>query len=301
MKKSPVKTWSTPRIEEERCFIPCAVCGAFHFCPALECDGFSYVRCTRCGLVQMNPQPVKSQVLRRYGAADTRGGSGDDYLSYELANEGAFLRLQLLSLSDAGFWEFEATVKARLGGNEGGPKILDIGCAAGALLEELRSRGWDGTGLEISEAQAAYARGKRGLCVYGSALEESGLPSGRFDAVLASHLIEHVNDPALLAREVSRVLVPGGLFFVTTPNVAGFQARLFGGKWRSAIFDHLYLFSRKTLSVLLEQSGFEIEKVITWGGLAAGIAPPPLKRLADKAAKRLGCGDVMMIRARKNQ
>ena len=116
--------------------------------------------------------------------------------------------------------------------------------------------------------------------------------------VMASHLIEHLNDPAGFARESRRILKVGGYFLITTPNIAGFQARVFKHRWRSAIFDHLYLFSIKTLSKLLVISGFTVEKVITWGGLASGTAPAPVKRLFDKAAKVFGFGDVMLIKAR---
>jgi hypothetical protein len=49
----------------------------------------------------------------------------------------------------------------------------------------------------------------------------------------------------------------------------------------------------------LVEKGFTLEGVFTWGGLAAGTAPAPVKRLADKTAKRLGLGDVMLIRARR--
>ncbi|MCL2557805.1 MAG: class I SAM-dependent methyltransferase, partial [Treponema sp.] len=76
-------------------------------------------------------------------------------------------------------------------------------------------------------------------------------------------------------------------------------ARLFADKWRGAIFDHLYLFSKATLKALLRSAGFRIEGLRTWGGLAAGSCPPWLKRLADRAAKRLGAGDVMLVKARK--
>jgi SAM-dependent methyltransferase len=128
-------------------------------------------------------------------------------------------------------------------------------------------------------------------------LEENRFPDAGFDLVLASHLIEHLNDPAAFVREVFRILVSGGYFLVTTPNISGFQARLFRSRWRSAIFDHLYLFSIKTLSSLLRQSGFTVKRIRTWGGLAAGAAPAPVKRFADRAAKRLGIGDVMLIKA----
>jgi SAM-dependent methyltransferase len=152
--------------------------------------------------------------------------------------------------------------------------------------------------VEISPS-AEYARRERGLDVRSLPLEECRFPGGFFDMVLASHLIEHLNDPAGFAAEVHRILAPGGRFMVTTPNISGFQARLFGSRWRSAIFDHLYLFSVKTLSRLLTEKGFTLEGVFTWGGLAAGTAPAPVKRLADKTAKRLGLGDVMLIRARR--
>jgi SAM-dependent methyltransferase len=235
----------------------------------------------------MNPQPLPEEVSRRYGG---------EYLEYELANEGPFLALQLLALEDAGFWDIEGELKSR---GSGRPRVLDTGCAAGALLAELRGRGWDCTGVEICRAEAEYARRERKLDVRGLALEENRFPAACFDAVLASHLIEHLNSPAAFVSEARRILAPGGSFLVTTPNIGGFQARLFGGRWRSAIFDHLYLFSVKTLSRLLTQQGFVIERIVTWGGLAAGTAPAPVKRLFDRLAKKCGFGDVMLIRARR--
>jgi SAM-dependent methyltransferase len=236
----------------------------------------------------MNPQPLDRAVASRY-----QESHGDEYLRYELANEAAFLRLQELALEDGGFHELKEIPRRR-----GTPRVLDIGCAAGALLDALRGRGWEVTGVEISPA-SEYARRERGLDVRSLPLEANAFPPEHFDVVLASHLIEHLTDPAALVREVRRICAPGGRFFVTTPNIAGFQARLFRGRWRSAIFDHLYLFSVKTLSRLLREQGFLPERIVTWGGLAAGAAPPPVKALADRLAKRFGFGDVMLIRSRK--
>ena len=285
------KTWSTPVISEEKKPVPCALCGGILFKPSLFCEGFSYVRCERCGLVQMNPQPLEGETKQRY---DER--HGEEYLSYEIANEESFLNLSLLALKDAGFDEIERGF-LNTGGKPG--RLLDIGCATGSLLAKLRERGWETAGVEISGPQAEYARQKRNLDVRSLPLEENRFPAASFNVVLASHLIEHLNNPAAMAAEVHRILAPGGRFFVTTPNIAGFQARLFRGSWRSAIFDHLYLFSIKTLSKLLKEKGFAIERIGTWGGLAAGLAPAPVKRVFDRAAKRFGFGDVMIIRARR--
>jgi 2-polyprenyl-3-methyl-5-hydroxy-6-metoxy-1,4-benzoquinol methylase len=288
-RKKTIKTWSTPVENQETKTIPCALCGGTVFKQSLQCEGFSYVRCAQCGLVQMNPQPATEDVRKRYQEA-----YGTDYLSYEIANEASFLRLQELALRDAAFEAIEAQCL-----KEGKNQLLDIGCATGALLEKLRNRGWNVSGIEISTPQAEYARQERNIDVHGVPLEKAGLQSASFHAVLASHLIEHLNDPMFLIREVHRILVPGGYFLITTPNISGFQSKLFGKHWRSAIFDHLYLFSKKTLHRALKNAGFIIESTVTWGGIAAGIAPKPIKTCIDKAAKRFGFGDVMLIKAKK--
>ncbi|GHT92037.1 hypothetical protein FACS1894140_3490 [Spirochaetia bacterium] len=246
----------------------------------------------------MNPQPLPKVIRSRY-----QEGHGKDYLSYELANEASFLRLQELALADAGFDEIEAALKNRTTPADEQvqavrPRVLDIGCATGALLADLMKRGWTCAGVEISPS-AEYARRERFLDVRGLPLEENHFPDSSFDLVLASHLIEHLNNPAAFVEEVYRILAPGGYFLVTTPNISGFQARLFKSRWRSAIFDHLYLFSVKTLSRLLAEKGFAIERVRTWGGLAAGTAPAAVKRIADKWAKKFGFGDVMLIRGKR--
>ena len=85
---------------------------------------------------------------------------------------------------------------------------------------------------------------------------------------------------------MKRILAPGGYALITTPNIDGFQARLFGKSWRSAIADHTVLFSKKTLQKLVREVGFEVRRCVTWGGLAIGRAPALIKRPMDKLAKK---------------
>lgn len=287
-KRPAVKTWSTPAEDELRRPVACNLCGETLFKKSFACrDGetvFFYVRCAGCALVQINPQPEPETVRARYGRY------GGDYLCYETANEAAFFRLQELALHDAGFFGLER--------KHGPGRLLDVGCATGALIAWLEKRGWTAQGVEISGPQAEYCRA-RGLEVSSRPLEENGFSGDFFDAVTASHLVEHLNNPRSLVHEIFRILKRGGRLYMTTPNVDGFQARLFGGRWRSAIFDHLYLFSRATLSALLESEGFRVEHCRTWGGLAAGTAPKPVKALFDRVAKAFGAGDVMILRAVK--
>jgi hypothetical protein len=107
-----------------------------------------------------------------------------------------------------------------------------------------------------------------------------------------------LTDPSAFLLEIKRILTANGWLIISTPNIAGFQARLMGEKWRSAIADHIILYSRKTLGLLLKRNGFEICRIKTWGGIGAGIAPGWIKKPADFLAKRTGIGDVMIVLAR---
>ncbi|HPC71526.1 MAG TPA: class I SAM-dependent methyltransferase [Treponema sp.] len=286
-----IKTWSTPVIHEQKQRVPCILCGSDSFVPALDCEGFSYVRCRVCSLVQQNPQPRREAIEARYGDLSSQA-----YLEYELANEGAFLTLQQKGLADGGFFELEPDILRQ---QAEPPLVLDIGCATGALLGWLRDRGWDCLGVELCGPAADYARKVRNLNIITGTIESAKLSDNSVTVALASHVIEHVNNPKTFVSEIYRCLKVGGYFYITTPNIDGFQARLFGSRWRSAIFDHLYLFSKKTLRALLEDAGFIVEKTVSWGGLARGTAPGPIKNLADRLAKQFNWGDVVLMRCRK--
>ncbi len=268
----------------------CALCGSSRFEKLWDCADFSFVRCLRCGLIQQNPQALPEAVHSRYDA---------EYLAYEEANQAAYRDLELLALADLGLEEAAAPAFAAAAAAGAKPRVLDIGCATGALLAALRERGWDPQGVEISAAQADYGRKRYALPIHAGTLESAAFPSGSFDLVHASHLIEHLNDPASFLEEAARIMKGEGILVLTTPNADGLQARLFGPAWRSAIFDHLYLFSARTLRALLASKGFLVDYIVTWGGWARGLKPAFLKRPLDRAAKRLGFGDVMAILARR--
>jgi SAM-dependent methyltransferase len=221
------------------------------------------------------------------------------YLRYEEEHQYAYRDLELLALGDLGLASAAFPLFARAKAKGRRPTALDVGCATGALLAALRDAGWEPQGVEISAAQAAYGEARHGLPIRIGTLESAAFPDASFDLVHASHLIEHLNSPASFLVEVGRLLAPGGLLALTTPNADGFQARLLGPRWRSAIYDHLYLFSLRNLSELLESKGFAVMRQATWGGWARGLRPAFIKRPMDGLAKRGGFGDVMAILAQR--
>ena len=113
---------------------------------------------------------------------------------------------------------------------QGPGKALDVGCGAGQALRELAKAGWSPTGFETDPVAAEVARQASGCPVLSGTLDE--LPEGTYDLVLASHVIEHVDDPIAFAAECHRLLKPGGRFVAYTPNVGSWSHRVFGGRWR---------------------------------------------------------------------
>ena len=277
------KTWSAAFHPEERVErVACPLCGARDDEPRLACEGFSFSRCRRCGMVYQNPRPDFEALRRRYGT---------QYFDYERANDENFFNLMRLGMADVRFEEEARAIRA--------PRtFLDVGCATGMLVAWMRDRGWDARGVDVCRESAEYGMRERGVRIHVGTLEEARFAPGSFAVVHFSHLVEHLADPRAFLAEVRRVLRDDGIVLVTTPNIDGLQARLFGSRWRSAIADHVALFSKRTLRQLLAESGFSVARMVCWGGLAAGTAPGWLKRPADRLAKRWGFGDVMMALCR---
>jgi 2-polyprenyl-3-methyl-5-hydroxy-6-metoxy-1,4-benzoquinol methylase len=278
-----MKTYSTTPGHERSRNIPCNLCGGRQHRKVLEAPEYTFVKCSNCGLSFQNPQPVFDDLKHRYG---------QNYFEYELRNEENFFRLMKLGLEDIRFFE-------RTAGLDQGRKFLDVGCATGMLLQYMRDRGWDVQGVELCRESAEHGIRNRKLDIFIGTLEQAGMPDSSFPVIHFSHLIEHVTDPKAFFLEVRRILAPGGYVVVVTPNINGLQARLFREGWRSAIADHLTLFSKKTLRRMLAATGYQVLQTVTWGGLAKGSAPAPIKRPIDFLAKRMGFGDVVLMLARK--
>lgn len=84
-------------------------------------------------------------------------------------------------------------------------KILDAGCGDGYLVNQLRKLGFDATGIDISKSRIDYAKRTYGDFYSIGSVYKTGFDDARFDIVIASEVIEHLDDPDRAIEELKRV------------------------------------------------------------------------------------------------
>lgn len=141
----------------------------------------------------------------------------------------------------------------------GHARILEIGCATGELAAAVRRRlapdVYDA--IELSPAGAvAEARVDRLFRTPLTDLRSAGVINGGYDAVLMSHVLEHIPDPGAEIEAISKVLAPSGVLFVEVPNRSGNLVLPFDDN-RS----HIHFFSASSLTRLLSTNGLEVIEV----------------------------------------
>ena len=234
--------------------------------------------CLECGSAYLDPRPNEESIGLAY----------QDYYTHEMAEPAIVRRVGRVRrwLHDAlnGYansrFELSLAPATRLGGlivslipplrsaadafwrqlpstQDEEKKVLDIGCGNGSFLARVANAGWTVCGIEPDEKAVDRCRMK-GLNVMTGGMEKlARFSANTFDWVTLSHVIEHVHDPRMLLLETLRVLKPGGLLWLETPNIQSKGHRKYGVYWRGLeVPRHLVIFNRSSLSGLLDQSGF---------------------------------------------
>ena len=142
-----------------------------------------------------------------------------------------------------------------------GKLLLDVGCSTGFFLDEARKKGWQVQGVELSRWAAKIAREKFSIEVMNSTLKQAKLPANSYDVIVLHDTIEHVINPREMLVEIRKILKPDGILYINTPDIQSLASRVLKAKWWGINRHHLFYFSRKTLSRLLEASGF---KSVRW-------------------------------------
>lgn len=207
--------------------------------------GFNFCICTHCGSLYtlQEPQPGSEQDYEDYG-----GYGKEDSIP-------AFIHARCDELIKP----FDAYRKLNT--------ILDVGFGAGTLLEAAGRQNWKVSGVEVSKTAADYQKKKHPeFDIHCDFLENVQYPDNSFDVVMVIEVIEHVLDPKPILKEVFRILRPGGVAWVTTPNLKSISWYLLGLHWSMITPpDHLEIYTVSGVKKLSTSCGFELKNVVTHG------------------------------------
>lgn len=224
----------------------CPACGRAAWKPDLVAGAHRLVRC-RCGLRALDRDPDAAAALddneAMYG--------GEEYNEFYRGVKGTLLRRYARDL--------DAIERLRPAG-----AMLDVGCSYGWFLSVAAERGWQAVGVEATDATAAEAR-ETGLDVRTGTLAQAGFADATFDVVCLWDVLEHVPDIDDFLAEVRRVLKPGGLLALQSPNIRSVMARQAGAHWSWLLLpQHVWHFTPRSIRATLERRGFAVERLRTW-------------------------------------
>ena len=144
-------------------------------------------------------------------------------------------------------------------GLSSGATILDIGCDKGYFIDQARRFGYQVQGVEPSYTARSYCE-KAGIQVYASMNEIDG----KFDAITMWHVLEHFTNPQGLISECANKLRTDGLLFIRVPDFESRWSKLLRSYW---IWfqpkNHYIHYSKSSLTMLVEQHGFETIKCMS--------------------------------------
>lgn len=209
--------------------------------------------CAGCGLRYLDPQPTAQQLEALYGP---------DYFGHQSPGEPGYPRYveELEGLRRT----FDDRLVRLPAPSPSASRLLDVGAALGVFVERARAAGWQAVGLEPSAWASGYARDVLHQPVRTGTLPDAGFPEGSCDVVTLWEVLEHLPEPRETLAAIRRVLVPGGLLALSTPDAGSAVARLLGRRWLgwTKIPEHLFkFFDRATLRRLLVETGFRIESM----------------------------------------
>ena len=137
-------------------------------------------------------------------------------------------------------------------------RLIEIGCAAGAFLEEMRAAGWNCSGIEFSDSSAQAARAK-GFEIQTATVESASPPSEPVALIAAWMVLEHLHEPVAALRKLRTWVRPDGYLAASVPDAGSLERKIFGRRWYALqVPTHLYHYSPKTLETVLASAGWKL-------------------------------------------
>lgn len=217
----------------------CPVCSSDKSETIFSKEGGTYVICSKCRMVYINPVFTDAALTDYYQ-------NNHAVQSEIVENDQDFY----VSLYSKGLDSIEKNIKNR-------SAILDIGCSSGVFLDLALKRGWKTNGVELNEKEAEYAS-KKQHTIHNKLLQDVVFDV-KFDAITMWDVFEHIKDGAYYLNYMKNLLSDGGVIFLQVPSSDSLAAKMLREKCN--MFDgleHVNLYGVKSLELLCERCGLKI-------------------------------------------
>lgn len=221
----------------------CPVCDGGRSEHYKDTHGCSMFTCQDCGTVYMFPQPTAEVVEEMYHDA-YHGASTVYFAKVKSKMRRSRRRIKRLTRMASG------------------GRFLDIGCNAGFAVEAAREFGYTGWGIDLDPVSIRYAAEHypenhfQRISIEDMADLDS---TPRFDVVYCSEVIEHVPRVNRFVAAIARVMNPGGVLYVTTPDITHWRRPRDVEKWDAfGPPSHCIFFRPDSLKGLLARHGLEV-------------------------------------------
>lgn len=225
----------------------------------------SYVRCDDCGLVQQSPAPLDTSAFYDAYPVHSRKSRAFEVVRRALMSAPYF---DASSMPD-------------------GSVLLDFGCGDGWYLGSLARTRLTLAGYEPDAEHAARLSGELGVPVFSDEAVLLDELAGQVDVVTMHFVLEHLVDLHGAFALVESLLKPGGRFYFVVPNIASWEARVFGRKWHSLDPPrHISFPDRAAVECLAAQHGMQMIEVRSRpfaNGVAGSLAVLPTGRFSYPA------------------
>lgn len=232
-------TASSPNLEPAFC----PICGPA--APAIiryDFDPHKVVACSTCGLNYLSPRLTEPAILELY--------KDEAYYNSNISGQGYD---EYMEISDNWVKTFNLRLK-QIAPYKSSGKALDIGCGPGYFLTAAQKMGFDVHGLDPSDYIVTQARKTWGDRVQLGLIESANYQPESFDLVVAFDTFEHIYDPKKFLAAIHRVLKPGGVLAITTPDPTSLLAKVTGKNWVSfKLPEHIFYWSPDTIRKILAE------------------------------------------------
>ena len=238
----------------------CPFCAARNETVLKRPDQLPVAFCNTCGCWYVDRLPSISDIVKLYD------GYYHTHRPTDLAEKSVSHMVETAHKASETNWQIRALLKLHVG--NGRMRILDVGCGPGRFLLEAKAAGADVVGCDLSPEACGYANSKLGITVYQAEFHLCSSSIGHVDAVVMRDFVEHPTEPLIDIQAAVRILKPGGLLLLHTPNGGEAGTSIEGAKkWTGFRVDleHLQYLSPHTVNWLSKTCELRIERLETSG------------------------------------